>query len=309
MRVGISMGTTFDRAEATDAPKSILAQADAAVGAGLDSLTVGDRHSMAPNVYLQNVPLLGRILGMWERRPVGCLFLVPLWHPVLMAEQIGTLAAMAAAPFIVQAGVGEGKAMFDAMGKDLRDRGAHTERAIRLVKNLLAGETVDEEEWKIKGAHIAPLPVHGTEWWLGGSVQRSIDRAARLGTCWYGNAPLTLQSAATAIDLYREACSRHNVHPARIPIRKDVFIAEDRVEAERVGDSLVDAGYRGFEKGAVAYGDPQSVAEQLLPFGELGFTDVIIRTMTRGHSAVRTVALAGELRAILARADPRRNAV
>jgi alkanesulfonate monooxygenase SsuD/methylene tetrahydromethanopterin reductase-like flavin-dependent oxidoreductase (luciferase family) len=215
------------------------------------------------------------------------LFLVPLWHPVLMAEQIGTLAAMSAAPFIIQVGVGAGQAQFAAMGKDMPHRGARTERGIRLVKALLAGETVDDEEWKIKGAHIAPLPVEGTEWWIAGSVQRSIDRAARLGTCWYGNADLNIQSAATAIDLYRESCARHDVHPNRIPIRKDVLIAEDRVEAERMGDSLVDGGYRGFQRGAVAYGDPQSVAEQLAPFGELGFTDVIIRTMTQGTSPCR----------------------
>lgn len=99
MRVGISIGTVFDPAESTGAAKSVLAQADAAARAGLDSLTVGDRHSTAPNVYLQNVPLIGRILGVWDQRPLGCLFLVPLWHPVLMAEQIGTLAAMAGAPF------------------------------------------------------------------------------------------------------------------------------------------------------------------------------------------------------------------
>jgi alkanesulfonate monooxygenase SsuD/methylene tetrahydromethanopterin reductase-like flavin-dependent oxidoreductase (luciferase family) len=300
MRVGISIGTAFNPGDSMDAPKSVLAQADAAVRAELESLTVGDHHSSGPNVYLQNVPLIGRILGVWNQRPVGCLFLVPLWHPVLMAEQIGTLAAMASAPFIIQIGVGAGEAQFAAMGKDLRERGARTERGISLVNALLDGETVDDEEWNIKGAHIAPRPAHGTEWWIGGSVERSIDRAARLGTCWYGNADLTIQSAATAIDLYREACARHDVHPARIPIRKDVFIAEDRVEAQRVGDSLVDAGYRGFERGAVAYGDPQSVAEQLAPFGELGFTDVIIRTMTRGESAVRVVELAGEVRAILA---------
>ena len=29
------------------------------------------------------MPLIGRILGVWDQRPVGCLFLVPLWHPVL----------------------------------------------------------------------------------------------------------------------------------------------------------------------------------------------------------------------------------
>jgi hypothetical protein len=56
------------------------------------------------------------------------------------------------------------------------------------------------------------------------------------------------------------------------------------------------AGYRGFERAAVAYGDPDGVAEQLAVFGELGFTDVIVRTMTTAtEGAVRTVELAGEV--------------
>ena len=300
MRVGISIGTVFDPAESTGAASSVLAQGQAAERAGLSSLTVGDRHATAPAAYLQNVPLVGRILGVWHQRPVGCLFLVPLWHPVLMAEQIGTLAAMAGAPFIVQVGVGEGEALFAAMGQDLRGRGARTERAIHLVKALLDGEVVDDDEWNIRGARIAPRPAHGTEWWLGGSVQRSIDRAARLGTSWYGNADLTPQTAATAMDLYRDACARHDRQPTRIPIRKDVHLAEDRAEAERVGDALVHARYRGFDREAVAYGDPRSVAEQLAPYGELGFTDIIIRTMTRDDSARRTVELTEELSALLA---------
>jgi alkanesulfonate monooxygenase SsuD/methylene tetrahydromethanopterin reductase-like flavin-dependent oxidoreductase (luciferase family) len=298
MRVGISIGTFFAPGESSGAAASVLTQAEAAARAGLDSLTVGDHHATGPNVYLQNVPLIGRMLGVWDQRPVGCLFLVPLWHPVLMAEQIGTLASMAEAPFIIQAGVGHGPA-FAAMGKDLRERGAHTERSIRLVQALLDGETVDDEEWNITGAHIAPVPAHGTEWWIGGGVPRAIDRAARLGTSWYGNADLTARTAAPAMDLYREACARHDRHPTRVPIRKDVHIAEDRAEAERVGDALTAAGYRGFERGAVAYGDPESVAEQLAPFAELGFTDVIIRTMTQDDSAVRTIELAAELGTLL----------
>lgn len=298
MRVGISLGTAFAPGEASGAVSSVLAQAEAAARAGLDSLTVGDQHSTGPVVYLQNVPLIGRIVGMWDQRPIGCLFLVPLWHPVLMAEQIGTLASLTAAPFIIQVGVGHGRG-FAAMGKDPRSRGAHTERAIGLVKALLDGETVDDEEWNIEGAHIAPVPTNGTEWWIGGAVPRSIDRAARLGTSWYGNADLTARTAATAMDMYREACARHDRRPARIPLRKDVHIAEDRAEADRVGDSLIHAGYRGFERGAVAYGDPQSVAEQLAPFVELGFTDIIVRTMTQDDSAVRTVELLEELRTIL----------
>ena len=61
----------------------------------------------------------------------------------------------------------------------------------------------------IKGARIAPLPPEGTEWWIGGGVPKAIDRAARLGDCWYGNADLTPDTAARDIAIYREACARH----------------------------------------------------------------------------------------------------
>jgi hypothetical protein len=44
----------------------------------------------------QNTPMLGRLLAEWSDRPAGALFLLPLWNPVLVAEQVGTLAAIAA---------------------------------------------------------------------------------------------------------------------------------------------------------------------------------------------------------------------
>jgi alkanesulfonate monooxygenase SsuD/methylene tetrahydromethanopterin reductase-like flavin-dependent oxidoreductase (luciferase family) len=137
-------------------------------------------------------------------------------------------------------------------------------------------------------------------------VPTAIDRAARLGDCWYGNADLTPETAARDIGIYREACARHGREPARVPIRKDVFIADSGAEAEKVGNALVAAGYRGFDREAVAYGDPDRVAEQLAVFGELGFTDIIIRTMSPIPSeigpdaAARSVELAGQVRSRLA---------
>ena len=107
------------------------------------------------------------------------------------------------------------------------------------------------------------------------------------------------------MEIYREACARHGRSPVRIPIRKDVFIAEDRAAAERVGDTLVAGGYRGFARDAVAYGDAASVAEQLSVFKELGFTDIIIRTMAPvppefgSGAADRSVELAAEVRSHL----------
>jgi alkanesulfonate monooxygenase SsuD/methylene tetrahydromethanopterin reductase-like flavin-dependent oxidoreductase (luciferase family) len=304
MRVGISVGTTFQVDDHREGPRSVLEQARAAARAGLDTISLGDRHATGPTSYVQNIPMLGRILAEWDSRPAGCLFLVPLWHPVLMAEQIGTLAAMASGPFIIQTGVGGGASQFGAMGVELRARGRLLEEGIVLVQALLAGEAASSSAWRIVDARIAPLPPHGTEWWIGGAAPVAVDRAARLGDCWYGGPDLTPTTAATTMTVYREACARHGREPLRIPIRKDVFVTQTPAEAEKVGNRLMGAGYRGFDRAAVAYGDPDSVAEQLAVFGGLGFTDIIIRIMPVAlDAAVRSVELAGEVRARLQRSS------
>jgi alkanesulfonate monooxygenase SsuD/methylene tetrahydromethanopterin reductase-like flavin-dependent oxidoreductase (luciferase family) len=297
MRVGISIGTTFDVADHRDGPRAVLEQARAASRAGLDTISVGDHHATGPASYIQNVPMLGRILAEWDERPAGCLFLVPLWHPVLMAEQIGTLAAIASGPFVIQAGLGGGGAQFRAMGARLRDRAGLLEEGIGVVRRLLAGETVSSQPWNIEGARIAPLPQRGTEWWIGAAAPPAIDRAARLGDCWYGGPDLTPATAAATLAIYLDACARHDREPKRIPLRKDVLIAETMAEAEHIAAPLLAAGYRGIDRSALAYGDPEAVAQQLTVYGEQGFTDIIIRIMAGPPDVmVRSVELAGEVR-------------
>jgi alkanesulfonate monooxygenase SsuD/methylene tetrahydromethanopterin reductase-like flavin-dependent oxidoreductase (luciferase family) len=300
MRLGISIGTTFSDDDHRAGPRSVLEQARATRRTGLDTISMGDHHATGPTSYVQNVPMLGRILAEWDDRPAGCLFLVPLWHPVLMAEQIGTLAVIASGPFIIQVGLGGGQAQFRAMGAQLTDRGRLLEEGIAVVQALLAGETVSSPAWNIERARIAPLPPAGTEWWIGGAAPVALDRAARLGDGWYGNADLTPTTAGAALAIYLEACARHNREPKRIPIRKDVFIAETMMEASKLAEPLLAAGYRGFDRSAVAYGDPDAVAEQLAVYGEQGFTDVVIRIMPSPLEAtVRSIELAGEVRARL----------
>lgn len=300
MRVGISIASRGPGGDPRQVPRSVVAQARAANRAGLDLVCLGDHHATAPAPYVQNVPMLGRVLAEWDDRPAGCLFLLPLWNPVLMAEQIGTLAAIAAGPFVVQVGGGAGPDEYRAMGIRSGERGPRLDEGIPLVQALLAGEAVSSERWGIEGARIAPVPPSPVEWWIGGGVDVSIDRAARLGDCWYGNADLTIETATDLLDRYRQACARHGREPVRLPIRKDVFVADSRAEAVRVGDELMAAGYRGFERGAVAYGDPDAVAEQLAPFAAAGFTDILVRTMPAPEAAtVRSVELTGEVRARL----------
>jgi hypothetical protein len=98
MRIGISMTSNHpDAKDPRQGARWMIERAAAARRAGLDSLFVGDQH-VSPTPYYQNTPMLGRLLAEWGDAPAGCLFLLPLWHPVLVAEQIGTLAAIARGP-------------------------------------------------------------------------------------------------------------------------------------------------------------------------------------------------------------------
>ena len=130
MRVGVSL--TSNHPDVTDPRQGarwMIERAAAARRAALDSLFVGDQHVSA-TPYYQNTPMLGRLLAEWGEAPAGCLFLLPLWHPVLVAEQIGTLAAIARGPFIMQCGLGWGDDRFAAMGANIRTRPSAFEEAL-----------------------------------------------------------------------------------------------------------------------------------------------------------------------------------
>src|ERR1700746_3344961 len=86
MRVGISLASNHpDVKDPRQGARWMIERAAAAHRAGLDSLFIGDQ-DVSPTPYYQNTPMLGQLLAEWGKAPAGCLFLLPLWHPVLVAE-------------------------------------------------------------------------------------------------------------------------------------------------------------------------------------------------------------------------------
>ena len=78
---------------------------------------------------------------------------------MLVAEQIGTLAAVAQGPFIMQCGLGWGEARFAAMGASIRTRPSAFEEALDVVRRLLAGETVSSSRrFRVAEARLALRP-------------------------------------------------------------------------------------------------------------------------------------------------------
>jgi alkanesulfonate monooxygenase SsuD/methylene tetrahydromethanopterin reductase-like flavin-dependent oxidoreductase (luciferase family) len=273
----------------------------AAHRAGLDSLFVGDQH-VSPTPYYQNAPMLGRLLAEWGDAPAGCLFLLPLWHPVLVAEQIGTLAAIAQGPFIMQCGLGWGEARFAAMGANIQTRPSAFEEALDIVRRLLAGETVSSaRRFRIAEASLALRPAEPVEVWIGASAPPAIDRAARLAEGWIASPSLTPEEARAQADLYRERCAAHGRRPGAIVLRRDVYVGESPSEAQAVLKHTLTRGYRGMPAEALIAGSVDEVAEEFRTFGEIGYTDILVRHLTNDQSKVLgSVARLAAVRAAVA---------
>jgi len=299
MRLGISLNSTHPTDDHAQGAQWVIERARVARDVGLDSLSLGDHHSM-PVPYYQGVPMLGRLIAEWDpARPIGCLFLLPLWNPVLVAEQVGTLAALHPGPFLLQTGIGDGADQFAAMNADLRRRGKDLDEAIRVIKALFAGETVDSERFGIVGARTNPRPPDGVRWWIGAGAPGPLQRAARESDAWYGG-PHVTPGNTDMIDTYREECDRLG-RPGEVIVRKDVVILRDGDRATAIGDELVARGYRGMTGDMLAYGGVEATTEKLAAFRDLGVDEIVIRCMSIDQAdALETIELAGEVRAALA---------
>jgi len=286
MRIGVSLTSAHTVDDPRQGARFMIERAAAARQAELDSLFVGDHHA-TPGKYYQNVPMLGRLLAEWSDQPAGCLFLLPLWNPVLIAEQVGTLAAIMRGRFIFQCGLGEDDAQFRAMGAQLKSRVAAFEESLSALRRLFAGETVTASGiFSFDSARLALKPAEPVDVWIGATAAPAIDRAARLGDAWLASPGLTLDVAREKIAYYRERCKAHGRAPSAIAIRRDVYVGESEAEAKATLDAAVARGYRGFDPKALVAGTVTQVSERFRALGAMGFTDVIVRHLTTDHAKV-----------------------
>ena len=301
MKVGISLTSVHDVKDPREAARWMIERTAAARRAGLDSLFIGDHHA-SPTPYYQNTPMLGRLLAEWGDAPAGCLFLLPLWNPVLVAEHIGTLASIATGRFIMQCGLGYGEPQFAAMGANIKTRPSAFEESLDIVRRLLAGETVSSAgRFTLTNASISPRAPEPVEVWIGASAPPAIDRAARIADAWIAVPSLSLEQARAQADLYRERCAAYGTRPTAIALRRDIFVGESSAEAKAVLEHAMAKGYRGIAPEALIAGSIDEVTERFRALGALGYTDIIVRHLTNDQPKVLgSLARLAKVRAALA---------
>ena len=302
MRLGMSLTTNYgDYPDARLAARHAVERAAAARASELDHLFVGDHHGNAMP-YLQNVPILARMLAEWGDAPAGCLFLLPLWNPVLLAEQVATLACLQQRPFHRPV---RHRHRPPAVRGDGHDAADPTLRLRGVPRHLPA--PVGRRDGQLRGSLPAVrsqhrTPAAGTARGLarlrpgrhgaGGPPGRRL--AVRPRHAAGGDAgPRSTPTWATA--------PRPAGRPSAVALRRDVYVGADRADAQAVKDRAVAAGYRGFPPEALVAGTAEEVAEQLAAFAALGVTDICCRHFTNDQALVLgSLERLGEVRRLVA---------
>ncbi|GAA5066705.1 putative F420-dependent oxidoreductase [Thermocatellispora tengchongensis] len=206
---------------------------DRAEELGIDSLWLSE---LVYGPSAEPVAGMAYALARTTRLKVGTgVAILPGRHPVLVAKQLASLAALAPGrvlpAFGLQPARPEERALFPLPGDG--NRGAVFDEAMRLLRLLLTQDTVTfkGEFYRVEDAHIGPRPVKPLDIWLGGSGPAALRRVGRLADGWLASFLTPEQAGAgrAAIMAHAEEAGRE-IEPDHYGI--SLAVAAEAIPAE-----------------------------------------------------------------------------
>ncbi|WP_405177208.1 TIGR03854 family LLM class F420-dependent oxidoreductase [Nocardia sp. NBC_01377] len=224
IRFGVGTGAGTD-------PEALPELVDRLEAAGVDSLWFSEL------VYSQAVdPVVGMAfaLSRTTRLKVGTsVAILPGRHPVLVAKQLASLAALAPKRvlpvFGLQPASGNERDLFPVPGR----RGAVFDESLRLLRAVLRADDVDfdGDYFSVRGAAVGRRSARPLDIWLGGRVPAAYRRIGRYGDGWLGSFLTPEEAAAGVAAINAEAAEAgREIEADHFGIT--VFVAEDGIPAE-----------------------------------------------------------------------------
>lgn len=235
MKFSLSIPPFVDRGEPDPFRRTheLCALAEAA---GFDTLTLGQHHFL-PDVVSDPLLVLAAVAARTTTlRLATGIFLLPLHHPVHVAEQVASLDELSGGRAILGVGSGWNPLEYAAFGARVSERGARMEEGLTIVSRLLSEREVAHEGrfWSFPTITLEPRPIQSPRppLWVAGVAPAAIDRAARLGDAWLCDPVQVYAQVQRLRDIYLESCTASGRTPSWV-LRRYVRIGTDRSAIER----------------------------------------------------------------------------
>lgn len=233
------------------------------------------------------------------------VLLLPLFHPVHMAEEIATLDQLSRGRLVMGVGAGYRDNEYRAFGVDKKRRFSRLTESIELIRALWSGEEVEfhGKHFELVGEHIGirPFQPGGPPIWIGAGAEGSVRRAARLGDAWFapGNSPKPhwVEKAMGWHD--DELAIQGRARDGReYPIILQLFCGPSTAEAQTTVRPYVQDSYFAYseysqlswQRDAFEYlwdnvfliGDPDLLTERITRLQDIGFNHIVFRPFWTG---------------------------
>lgn len=246
LRFGLHYSGQSPEGEWESIYRQTLEQAQEAEALGYEVISVAEHHFLpdgwipAPTVFLGGLAAVTETVDL-----VTNIVILPLHHPVEVAEQTAVLDLMSGGRFNLGIAIGWRDEEFDAFDVDKSERTGRIVEGIQLIRQLLSEQSVtyDGKLFQVEDLDLMPRPVQQpVPIWYGGQSEFAIKRAARMADAWSISPIETRSKLEEKADVYREALAENDrsFDEVRKPLRREAYIAEDDETAwEEVGPALL----------------------------------------------------------------------
>jgi alkanesulfonate monooxygenase SsuD/methylene tetrahydromethanopterin reductase-like flavin-dependent oxidoreductase (luciferase family) len=300
LEIGITPWEGFERGGAD----ALCAQAERAERLGFHSFWLPEGHFSGAAAIPQPLLWHAAIAARTTRLRLGTTsYLLPIRHPLQVAEEVAVLDRLSGGRVILGVGRGFRKALFAAFEVDRSTKRDRFESALTAMRNAWAGHPVAPESDDQPGAPalLAPRPIQDPHppIWVAAFGPKALEQAGRLGLPYLAS-PLETEATLLAnYAMHRETLAQHGHEPVdlAVPIMRTVFAHADAAVVSRVRDALQRQAL-ALSRSALAVlrrsgsaeaedfailGEPERVRDEVLRFAEeLGMTHLIARTQVPG---------------------------
>ena len=211
MKFGVSLSAIAQQPAGADMQQAfadICTYVGAARDLGFDMVYQGQHYLTDPYQQLQTMPLLARISA--EARGMGLVatLLVPLHHPVDLAERVATMDVITGGNFTLSAALGYRDEEYDNFGVPRRTRVSRYLECLEAMRLLWSGERIDYDGqyFQLRDAQLMLRPIQQPPpVWVAANSDAAITRAARLGYTWYVNPHAKFETISQQVEMYHEA--------------------------------------------------------------------------------------------------------
>ncbi len=257
---------------------------------GFHGLLFGQHYLSHPLQTLQPFPLIARMAAEAGDMWLGTgILLLPLLHPVDVAEQVSTLDIICKGKFFFGLGLGYEIEEFKAFEIERKTRVSRFEESLEVIRMLWTQDTVT-----FHGRHfnlenvkptLRPIQKPHPPIWIAANNYPAIRRAARLGAVLIASPHAHNGTLREQIAVYKQAVAESSAAaPEDIAVLKDTFVAETDEEAFAACRPYFENRYKVYED----QGQDQELPEGDrfdLPFEELARDRFLIgspETVIRG---------------------------